>query len=123
GEGASAEIFKATDPKSLAEAEMMVSIKVLIILASRKSEESPFYGLPLELIVKIFSYLKRVYPVIALKVMNLSPDTVSLMTSEIQILKMTNHPNIVGYIDSYLADNKRKLWIAMEYMEKVERTY
>jgi len=50
--------------------------------------------------------------------MNLSPDSISLITSEIQIMKMTRHNNIVGYIDAYIVDNNKKLWIAMEYMDQ-----
>jgi len=61
--------------------------------------------------------VKKVYPSIALKVMNLSPDSLNLITSEIQIMKMTRHKNIVGYVDSYIVDNNKKLWIAMEYMD------
>eukprot|EP01090_Pellita_catalonica_P022754 TRINITY_DN8964_c0_g1_i1.p1 TRINITY_DN8964_c0_g1~~TRINITY_DN8964_c0_g1_i1.p1 ORF type:complete len:259 (-),score=20.80 TRINITY_DN8964_c0_g1_i1:13-789(-) len=49
--------------------------------------------------------------------MTLTPESVSLMTSEIQIMKMTRHRNIVGYVESYLVEKpQRKLWIAMEYL-------
>jgi len=117
GEGASAEIFRVDDTQRTQEAKDLEQIKILILLARKKSKESPFYKLPMEIVVKIFSHTKKVYPSIALKIMQLSPDSMSLITSEIQIMKMTRHPNIVGYIDSYIVDNK-KLWIAMEFMEK-----
>jgi len=89
----------------------------LILFAAKKDKESRFYGLPIEVLSVIFSHMKRVYPSIALKIMNLSPDSINLITSEIQIMKMTRHSNIVGYLDSYIVDNNKKLWIAMEYMD------
>jgi len=114
GEGASAEIFKVNDPKLLEEARHN---KILILLASKYDSSSRFYGFPPLILSIIFSHIRPVYPSIALKIMNLSPDSINLITSEIQIMKMTRHNNIVGYVDSYIVDNNKKLWIAMEYMD------
>lgn len=47
----------------------------------------------------------------------LTDDTVDpqAITTEINIMKSCNHPNIIKYIDCYLVHDK--LWIAMEYMD------
>lgn len=47
----------------------------------------------------------------------LTDDTVhpQAITTEINIMKSCNHPNIIKYIDCYLVHDK--LWIAMEYMD------
>jgi NIMA (never in mitosis gene a)-related kinase len=36
---------------------------------------------------------------------------------EVELLRRLNHPNIVGYIDSFLSRNKESLCIAMEYCD------
>eukprot|EP01089_Gocevia_fonbrunei_P008430 TRINITY_DN2010_c0_g1_i3.p1 TRINITY_DN2010_c0_g1~~TRINITY_DN2010_c0_g1_i3.p1 ORF type:complete len:347 (+),score=48.46 TRINITY_DN2010_c0_g1_i3:198-1238(+) len=51
---------------------------------------------------------------LAIKKMPLNPQNVKLLTSEIHIMKESNHKNVVGYIDSFRVDNQ--LWVAMEYM-------
>lgn len=38
-----------------------------------------------------------------------------LIVNEILVMKESQHPNIVNYLDSYLV--KSELWVIMEYME------
>ncbi|KAF8001982.1 hypothetical protein HF325_002947 [Metschnikowia pulcherrima] len=54
--------------------------------------------------------------VVAIKQMNLEQQPKKeLIINEILVMKDSQHPNIVNYIDSYLL--KGELWVVMEYME------
>src|SRR5688572_13791457 len=46
--------------------------------------------------------------------MPLNAQNIKLLTSEIHIMKESNHPNVVKYFDSFRVEDK--LWVAMEYM-------
>ena len=39
-----------------------------------------------------------------------------LIVNEILVMKESQHPNIVNYLESYLVKNN-ELWVVMEYME------
>lgn len=39
-----------------------------------------------------------------------------LIVNEILVMKESQHPNIVNFLDSYLVKNN-ELWVVMEYME------
>jgi len=52
---------------------------------------------------------------VAVKKMEVSNDKVELLTTEIAIMKTSDHPNIVKYVDSYLVSDT-ELWVLMEYM-------
>lgn len=39
-----------------------------------------------------------------------------LIVNEILVMKESQHPNIVNYLDSFLV-NYKDLWVIMEYME------
>eukprot|EP01088_Endostelium_zonatum_P007114 TRINITY_DN19287_c0_g1_i1.p1 TRINITY_DN19287_c0_g1~~TRINITY_DN19287_c0_g1_i1.p1 ORF type:complete len:553 (-),score=157.26 TRINITY_DN19287_c0_g1_i1:133-1791(-) len=115
GEGASAEIWKVDNPddeKRYREAE---KVKYLIVAAAKYSKSSSFFGLPKEVLMKIFSHLERVFQCVALKILTINADSINLITAEIQIMKMTRFPNIVGFKEAYITEGK--LWIAMEYLE------
>jgi serine/threonine protein kinase len=51
---------------------------------------------------------------VAIKKMQLTPQNLKLLCTEISIMKASKHPNIVEYIDAFLVDNK--LWVVMEFM-------
>jgi len=55
--------------------------------------------------------------IIAIKQMNLAAQqkNIKLLLTEIDIMKNSNHKNIVHYFDSYIVDEKY-LWVVMEYM-------
>lgn len=53
---------------------------------------------------------------VAIKKMSLNTQNIKLLTTEIQIMKTSKHPNIVDYIGSYIVD--KKLWVVMEYMDE-----
>ena len=40
-----------------------------------------------------------------------------LIITEIEVMKEYRHPNIVNYIESYLANDSTELWVVMEYLE------
>ena len=40
-----------------------------------------------------------------------------LIVNEIIVMKESQHPNIVNYLDSFLQENTMELWVVMEYME------
>lgn len=41
--------------------------------------------------------------------MKLDDESTKLLASEIHMMKSSNHPNIVGYIDSYIVGSE--LWV------------
>jgi len=51
---------------------------------------------------------------VAIKKMPLNAQNLKLISTEIQIMKTSRHPNIVEYIDSFIVD--KKLWVVMEFM-------
>lgn len=54
---------------------------------------------------------------VAIKEMDLSHQPrKELIVNEILVMKESQHPNIVNYLDSYLVKNN-ELWVVMEYME------
>jgi protein-serine/threonine kinase len=40
-----------------------------------------------------------------------------LIVNEILVMRENKHANIVNYIDSFLMDNDKELWVVMEFME------
>lgn len=54
--------------------------------------------------------------VVAIKKMDLvRQQKKELIISEIEVMRVSRHPNIVNYIESYLV--KDRLWVVMEYLE------
>ena len=54
---------------------------------------------------------------IAIKEMDLSNQPrKELIVNEILVMKESQHPNIVNFLDAYLVKNN-ELWVVMEYME------
>lgn len=54
---------------------------------------------------------------VAIKQMELaSQPRKDLIVTEISVMKESQHPNIVNYLDSFLLNNS-DLWVIMEYME------
>ena len=54
---------------------------------------------------------------VAIKEMDLSNQPrKELIVNEILVMKESQHPNIVNFLDSYLVKNN-ELWVVMEYME------
>ena len=51
---------------------------------------------------------------VAIKKMQLNEESLPLIVTEISIMKSSSHPNIVGYIDSFVSEDQ--LWVAMEFM-------
>ena len=51
---------------------------------------------------------------VAIKKMALNAQNLKLISTEIQIMKTSKHPNIIEYFDSYIVD--KKLWVVMEFM-------
>eukprot|EP01129_Flabellula_baltica_P004523 TRINITY_DN1579_c0_g1_i2.p1 TRINITY_DN1579_c0_g1~~TRINITY_DN1579_c0_g1_i2.p1 ORF type:complete len:338 (+),score=88.13 TRINITY_DN1579_c0_g1_i2:366-1379(+) len=52
---------------------------------------------------------------VAIKKIEINPQNIPLLITEIAIMKASIHPNIVKYFDSFLVDEE-KLWVAMEFM-------
>jgi len=52
--------------------------------------------------------------VVAIKKMKLDDESSKLLASEIHMMKSSNHPNIVSYIESYIVGNE--LWVVMEFL-------
>ncbi len=52
---------------------------------------------------------KRSNRKVAIKKMKLDDESAKLLASEIHMMKSSNHPNIVGYIDSYIVGGE--LWV------------
>ena len=64
-------------------------------------------------VAKVLSNGKKV----AIKEMDLSHQPrKELIVNEILVMKESQHPNIVNYLESYLVKNN-ELWVVMEYME------
>jgi serine/threonine-protein kinase CLA4 len=54
---------------------------------------------------------------VAIKEMDLSHQPrKELIVNEIMVMKESQHPNIVNFLDSYLVKSQ-ELWVVMEYME------
>lgn len=54
---------------------------------------------------------------VAIKEMDLSRQPrIELIVNEILVMKESQHPNIVNFLESYLVRNN-ELWVVMEYME------
>ena len=54
---------------------------------------------------------------VAIKEMDLSRQPrIELIVNEILVMKESQHPNIVNFLESYLVKNT-ELWVVMEYME------
>ena len=51
---------------------------------------------------------------VAVKKMPLTAQNLKLLSTEIQIMKTSKHPNIIEYIESYIVE--KKLWVVMEFM-------
>lgn len=54
---------------------------------------------------------KRSNKKVAIKKMKLDDESAKLLASEIHMMKSSNHPNIVGYIDSYIVSSE--LWVGI----------
>ena len=55
----------------------------------------------------------------AVKIMfkaDLDPEALQLVTEEVQILALLDHPNIVKYVESF--EDEENLYIVMEYLEE-----
>jgi serine/threonine protein kinase len=57
---------------------------------------------------------KRSNRQVAIKKMKLDDESAKLLASEIHMMKSSNHPNIVSYIDSYIVGGE--LWVVMEFL-------
>ena len=53
---------------------------------------------------------------VAIKCISLNAQNRPLLATEIQLMKQCRHPNVVEYIDSYIVDKGKTLWLAMELM-------
>jgi len=51
---------------------------------------------------------------VAIKKIEINPQNIPLLVTEIAIMKVSIHENIVKYFDSYLVEEK--LWVSMEFM-------
>jgi serine/threonine protein kinase len=80
---------------------------------------------PLAILISYFSASGHVYVAktlatgkkVAIKEMDLSHQPrKELIVNEILVMKESQHPNIVNFLDSYLVKNN-ELWVVMEYME------
>jgi len=54
---------------------------------------------------------------VAVKKMEINNDSMKLLVTEIGIMKTSHQPNIVEYIDSYIIESSRQMWVVMEYMD------
>jgi hypothetical protein len=52
---------------------------------------------------------------VAVKKMEINADNIKLLATEISIMKSSNHPNIVDYVDSF-GISEKEIWVVMEYM-------
>jgi len=66
---------------------------------------------------EVFSANHKDGKIVAIKQMNLAAQqkNLKLLLTEIDIMKNSNHKNIVHYFDSYVVDDKL-LWVVMEFM-------
>ena len=53
---------------------------------------------------------------VAIKKMPITAENIKLLCTEIEIMRDSTHPNIVGYIESFIVDDNQ-LWVVMEYMD------
>ncbi|NWU91681.1 PAK1 kinase, partial [Upupa epops] len=51
---------------------------------------------------------------VAIKKINVHRTRPAYLINEVMVLKLSDSPNIVSYVDSYLVG--KELWIAMEYL-------
>jgi len=54
---------------------------------------------------------------VAIKKMPINKRNIKMLKTEISIMQVTNHPNVVSYYNSFIVD-KEKLWVVMEFMDK-----
>eukprot|EP01121_Diplochlamys_sp_Union-15-3_P002969 TRINITY_DN12803_c0_g1_i1.p1 TRINITY_DN12803_c0_g1~~TRINITY_DN12803_c0_g1_i1.p1 ORF type:complete len:232 (-),score=41.40 TRINITY_DN12803_c0_g1_i1:30-725(-) len=54
---------------------------------------------------------------VALKKMPIKKANLKMLHTEITIMKKTKHPNIVGYIDSFISKDCKFIWVVMEFMD------
>ncbi|KAJ6442342.1 STE/STE20/PAKA protein kinase [Purpureocillium lavendulum] len=55
---------------------------------------------------------------VAIKEMNLARQPrKELLVDEIMIMKESRHPNIINFLDAFLLNDNRQLWVVMDYME------
>ncbi|UNI22284.1 Non-specific serine/threonine protein kinase [Purpureocillium takamizusanense] len=55
---------------------------------------------------------------VAIKEMNLARQPrKELLIDEIMIMKESRHPNIINFLDAFLLNDNRQLWVVMDYME------
>ena len=55
---------------------------------------------------------------VAIKEMNLARQPrKELLIDEIMIMKESRHPNIINFLDAFLLNENRMLWVVMDYME------
>jgi len=52
---------------------------------------------------------------VAIKKMDVNSDNIKLLITEIGMMKTSDHPNIVEYVDSYMV-GEREIWVVMEFM-------
>lgn len=52
---------------------------------------------------------------VAIKKMEINSENIKLLVTEIGIMKTSDHPNIVQYVDAYIVSSN-ELWVVMEYM-------
>jgi len=52
---------------------------------------------------------------VAVKKMEINNENIKLLVTEIGIMKTSEHPNIVEYVDSYVVE-EREMWVVMEFM-------
>jgi serine/threonine protein kinase len=53
---------------------------------------------------------------VAVKKMPITNDNMTLLCTELKMMRDSHHPNIVDYIDSFIVDDNQ-LWVVMEYMD------
>lgn len=53
---------------------------------------------------------------VAIKMIQINSDNAKLLCAEIEIMKDSHHPNIVGFIEAFIVDDNY-LWVVMEYMD------
>lgn len=54
-----------------------------------------------------------------IKIKNIPKKERDATKMEVDLLRKLNHPNIVGYVDSFLSKNRESLCICMEYCDGV----
>lgn len=97
-----------------------VSYRVLVTYKRVTVSLSLTYGAFILQVYLMRDKVKRNFVCVKIiKIKNIPKKERDATKMEVDLLRKLNHPNIVGYIDSFLSKNRESLCICMEYCDGV----